>query len=257
MRYAKGTLAVNSDRDIPLLLQVRNSKFISHQQLFTFLQFASLEHSRNSFNWRISRLLQSKYLSFCSGQFGRGTVIYSVTTAGLLQLEDHGHFASVLNSKSQRLPDASLVHHSLELNEIHLALMRAQLLVRWQSDVETASANTVARIPLEKDYDAVVDVWNGAELARFAVEYERTLKSARRYEQIRSVLSQEGRIGCVLYLTSGTELARYLADELCGCPKRLAFTTAPDFRQQLLDTPVTTHPRQPQVAFRQLLRGLF
>lgn len=257
MRYAKGTLALNFDRDIPLLLHVRNSKFITHQQLFAFLQFASLEHSRNSFNWRIQRLLQSAYLSACRGHFGRGTVIYSITASGLLQLEDHGHFASVLNSKTKRLPHASLVHHSLELNEIHLALLRAQLLVRWQSDVETASANTVTRSPLEKDYDAVVDVWNGAELARFAVEYERTLKSARRYDQIRSVLAQEGRIGCILYLTSGTELATYLADELSGLPKRVGFATAPEFRQGLLDTPVTTQPCKPKVAFRQLLGGLF
>ena len=39
MRYAKNSLVINPERDIPLLLQVRNSRFISHQQLFEFMQY--------------------------------------------------------------------------------------------------------------------------------------------------------------------------------------------------------------------------
>ena len=33
MRYAKGGLVISAERDIPLLLQVRNSRFVSHAQL--------------------------------------------------------------------------------------------------------------------------------------------------------------------------------------------------------------------------------
>jgi hypothetical protein len=257
MRYAKGTLSVSASRDIPLLLQVRNSKFITHDQLFEFVQSASFERSRNSFNWRVKRLLGSHYISGCNGNFGRGTAVYRITADGLNQIEDHGHFAAALNSKTLHLPHASQIHHALELNAIHLALIRAHLLIRWQSDVETASSNTISRSPLEKDYDAIVDVWNGKQLARFGLEYERTLKGAAVYDRVRLALGQDGKIGCVLYLTSGFDIVLHLAHELSGLPKRMAFATASIFREQLLDTPVVIHPDQPQAPFRELLRGVF
>ena len=42
MRYAKGGLVINAERDIPLLRQVRNSRFVSHAQLFEFMKLAVL-----------------------------------------------------------------------------------------------------------------------------------------------------------------------------------------------------------------------
>ncbi len=39
MRYTKDSLVINPERDIPLLRQVRNSRFVSHQQLFGFMKF--------------------------------------------------------------------------------------------------------------------------------------------------------------------------------------------------------------------------
>ena len=257
MRYAKGTIAVSLDRDIPLLAQVRDSKFITHQQLFELIHAGRFECSRPSFNWRMKRLLQSNHISICDGNFGVGVVVYRITRDGLVQLENHGQFAVVLNSRTQHLPHPSQAQHALELNAIRLALARADVLAGWQSDVETASSNTISPRPLKKDYDAVVDVWNGGQIARFALEYERTLKSARQYEKVRVALENENQVGCILYLTSGFEIILHLAHELSGIPRRLAFATAPAFRHHLLDTPVILHPHQPEVVFKQLLRGVF
>lgn len=257
MRYARGTISVSLNRDIPLLALVRNSKFITHQQLFELMQSGRYEYSRHSFNWRMKRLVDSKYVSICEGNFGGGAVVYRITADGLLQLETHGQFAAVLNSRTLHLPDPSQVQHALELNSIRIALLRADVLAGWQSDVETASSNTIAEGPLKKDYDAIVDVWNGNQIARFALEYERTLKSARQYEKVRSALEDENRLGCFLYLTSGFEVVLHLAHELSGIPKRLAFATATAFRHRLLDTPVILHPHCPEVIFKQLLRGIF
>jgi hypothetical protein len=257
MRYAKGTVAVSLNRDIPLLAQVRNSKFITHQQLFELMQAGRYECSRQSFNWRMQRLLQSDYVSICEGNFGTGVVVYRITKDGLVQLENHGQFAVILNSATQHLPHLSQAHHALELNAIRLALVRADLLAGWQSDVETSSSNTISPGPLKKDYDAIVDVWNGGQLARFALEYERTLKSARQYEKIRAALENENQVGCVLYLTAGFEIVLHLAHELSGIPMRLAFATVSAFRHHLLDTSVILHPNQPEVIFKQLLRGVF
>jgi len=256
MRYAKGTHSISASRDIPLLVHVRNSKFITHQQLFELAQLASCEHSRESFNWRVKRLVHAGYISASQGNFGNGGVVYRIARPGLIQLENHGKFAASLNSGTQHLPHPSHVYHALELNSIQLALARSNVLITWQSDVETASANTVSTRPLEKDYDAIVDVWNSHTMARFALEYERTLKSAQQYGKICLALEAETAVGCVLYLTSGEEISMHLAHELSGISKRLAFATAAAFRKDLLDTMVLTHPSDPEVSFRTQLRGV-
>src|SRR5215472_14711288 len=256
MRYAKGTHSISASRDIPVLLQVRNSKFITHQQLFSFMRPLN-ESNRRSFNWRIRRLLDASYISVCDGISGRGNLVYRITRQGLLELENHGRFATVLNSRTQHLPHPSHANHALALNSIQLALIQNNLLVSWQSDVEIASANTISRDPMAKDYDAVVDVWNDKTASRFGLEYERTLKSAQQYEKVRRALEAEDKLGCILYLTAGEEICLHLANELSGIPKRLAFATARDFREHLLDTMVMIYPGQPRVSFRTLLRGMF
>lgn len=257
MRYAKGTLSLGVNRDIPLLLYVRNSRFITHQQLFELMRLAGIEYSRESFNWRTRRLITANYISVCPGDFGNGTVVYRITRQGLVQLENHGRFATVLNSRTQHLPHPSQAHHALELNSIQLSLARRNLLLSWQSDIETASLNTVSTSALEKDYDAIVDVWNNDTAARFGLEYERTLKSVQQYQKIRRALEVENKLGCILYLTAGQEISVHLANEFSGVPKRLAFATAKAFCEQLLDTSVIVYAGQPEVPFRSQLHGVF
>ncbi len=103
MRYAKGSLVINAERDIPLLRQVRNSKFVSHHQLFEFMKLGGFDHSRNSFNWRLKRLLDSGHISTCQGVYGAGSAVYRVTKDGLLLLEHHGQFTAVLHSNTRTL----------------------------------------------------------------------------------------------------------------------------------------------------------
>src|SRR6266480_1657448 len=81
-----------------------------------------------------------------------------------------------------------------------------------QTELEIASFNTISRAPYQKGYDAIVDVWIGERTARFALEYERTLKSFKQYEHIRAALEAEEQIGFVLYLTSGMEVLDLLRE---------------------------------------------
>ncbi|MGA7634314.1 MAG: hypothetical protein WCB11_26415 [Terriglobales bacterium] len=81
------------------------------------------------------------------------------------------------------------------MNAIQLALAHKNLLASWQSEVEVASFNTISRSPYEKDYDAIVDVWIGDNRARFALEYERTLKSSKQYERVPRQGLNHSRIG--------------------------------------------------------------
>ena len=124
-------------------------------------------------------------------------------------------------------------------SERHYTLARANLLAGWQSEIEIASFNTISRSPYQKDYDAIVDVWIGDRKVRFALEYERMLKSLRQYERIRTALEAERQIECVLYLTSGMEVLVHLVHEFQSVRKRLAFAGAATFERHLLDTIVT------------------
>ncbi len=239
MRYAKGSLVVNPERDVPLLRQVRNAKFVSHHQLFEFMKLAGFDHSRNSFNWRLKRLLDSGHIGVCHGVHGAGSAVYRVTKAGITLLEHYGQFTAVLHSNTEHLPHLSQVFHALELNAVQLALARANVLAGWQAELEIASFNTVSRIPYQKDYDAIVDVWIGDNTARFALEYERTLKGLAHYERIRTALEAEQQIEFILYLTSGMEVLVHLLREFRSVRKKLAFGAATTFECHLLDTTVT------------------
>ena len=239
MRYAKGSFVVNPERDIPLLRQVRNSKFVSHHQLFEFMKLGGFDRSRNSFNWRLKRLLDSGHISICQGIYGAGSAVYRVSKDGILLLEHHGQFTAVWHSNTKHFPHTSQVFHALELNAVWLALARANVLAGWQTELEIASFNTISRVPYQKDYDAIVDVWIGENTARFALEYERTLKGRAHYERIRTALEAEQQIEFILYLTSGMEVLVHLLREFRSVRKALAFGTATTFEGHLLDTRVT------------------
>jgi hypothetical protein len=253
MRYAKGSLVINAERDVPLLRQVRNSKFVSHHQLFEFMKLGGFDHSRNSFNWRLKRLLDCGHISTCQGVYGAGSAVYRVAKDGLLLLEHHGQFTAVLHSNTEHLPHPSQVFHSLQLNAVQLALARANVLASWQTELEIASFNTISRTPYQKDYDAIVEVWVKERTARFALEYERTLKSLKQYERIRIALEAEQEIEFVLYLTSGVEILVHLLHEFQSVRKQLAFANARSFEQQLLDTIVTGSDGTP-IKFRDLFQ---
>src|SRR5258708_34708106 len=218
------------------------------------MRVCGFERSRNRFNWRIKRLIDAGHIAVCAGVFGAGSSVYRITRDGLTLLEYHGQFTAVLHSNTQHLPNTVQVFHALELNNIQLALARKNLLASWQSEVEVASFNTISRTPYSKDYDAIVDVWVDDGQARFALEYERSLKGAQHYQKIRSVLESEQQIPTILYLSSGPEVLVHLLHEFEGIRRPLASCSASRFVGTLLDTTVTTSEGQPAVCFRSLLK---
>ena len=99
-----------------------------------------------------------------------------------------------------------------------------------------------------------MEVWIGDQKARFALEYEHSLKSYRQYERIRDALHAERQVGCILYLTSGMEVLLHLVQELQSVPRMLAFANAANFRQMLLETKVITGRNLRGTEFRELLQ---
>ncbi len=256
MRFAKGSFVVNRDRDVPLLRQVRNSKFVTQKQLFQFMTLQGIERSRNAFNWRLARLRESGNLTVCPEVQGADSTVYQITRTGLSLLEHFRQFATALNSDTVHLPNGSQAMHALELNNIQLALASNNLLAGWQSEVEIASFNLTSDKPFQKDYDAVVDVRLGTgKEARFALEYERSLKAASHYERIARALEAEGAVSCILYLGANTELLVSLMRRFEGIHKELMFACVDSFEHDLLEVDVFTGLEGPVMKFQELLRS--
>ena len=251
MKNVRRRIVISEHGDVPLLREVRNSKFVSRHQLFTLLDSARSLHP-STFDGRLKRLLDREYLRALPDFFWRGSAVYSIAPRGLMELESHGYFSLALNSATRHMPHPLHVYHALELNEIRLAMVRASLLVGWESELEIASTNLVSA-RFQKDYDAVVRIWSGEQIREFALEYERSLKAARRYARVHEALENERGVSAVLYLTASPDLMCALLYHLAPTSKPLAFATARNFHQHLLATPVFTDARRPPVTLDQFL----
>ena len=252
MRYTKGSFVITREGDIPLLRHVRNCRFVGHQQLFELLEIDAAVSCRRTFNWRVQRLLNTDHIRQVERVSWEGSPVYSIAQKGLCALETQGDFAIALHSRTRKMPDPAQVFHALELNALRLALAHSGLVVSWQSEIEIASCNMISGI-YQKDYDAIVKVWRGTEIREFALEYERSLKSARQYEKVRAALEAERQIACVLYVTADLDLLFAIRYQLIPVSKRLGFALARSLKEQLLAAAVATDGTESAVTLERFL----
>ena len=100
MRYRKGSIAISGEFDIPLLLLIRNSGYITHQQLIALSGHDQSASKYSTFLWRIGRLLAGGYVTLLDRCI-EGHKVYSITHTGLIELESFGHSLASLNSRTQ------------------------------------------------------------------------------------------------------------------------------------------------------------
>lgn len=227
---------LNRERDLPLLLAVRNGTFISHCQLLQLMLDAGTEHDRRCFNWRVRRLVVGAHIRQVPPIAPYSGAIYSITRFGLAVLESYGEGLVSVTSTSRNFPNVLQASHFLEINDIRDAFQRTGKLKSWKSDRELISLNYVIGTPLAKDYDAIVQVEANGDTLRIAIEYERTLKSAERYKEIQDAIQDEGQVDMVLYLTSTVDLVFTLAREFNHPELPMCFASASSLKMNLLDT---------------------
>src|SRR5262249_1552091 len=148
----------------PLLRQVIESQFVSHSQLFAFMNLGHYESKRRSFNWRLGRLLEQGLLHRHCLACVSGGPLYTITKPGIACLEVHGEcYPAAFPISGGRAEEFNVVH-ALELNEIHLALLRRrELRVAWTSEIRMRSSDLCGSRGYAKHYDAVVELWLGEE----------------------------------------------------------------------------------------------
>jgi hypothetical protein len=235
MRYEKGTIQISPARDIPLLQQVLRSGFATSDQLYEFMQLNQSERSRQAFDHRLRRLLAHGLIEKHQGAARGRPQVFVISKEGASLLIDVGElFAGRIGMETGERSCA----HWLDLNDLHLALARNKLLMRWTPASEICSQNDLTQFRYAKDYDAVVAVECGGREIRFGIEYERTPKTYETYRRIASKLGGETLVDTVLYLVPNYHLLCMIRDSVA--PKRVQVCVAlfAEFMDRLLATPV-------------------
>ncbi len=219
-----------------MLQTILRARHISHEQLWRFVQCKTREDRRRIFNWRLKRLVDHELVD--KRAVGNRTSVYSISHEGAEHLVGLGESAAlVVTGGLVDLSDRAL-HHSLELNEIHLSLLEARLLASWQSDLEIRSVNEFTDFGFAKDYDAVAKVELSGRTHLIAIEYERTPKTRARYADVRRIIEGERRVDCVLYLMPAYPLLAHVAKSFERCAMPVFFALVDDFCRNTLEAMV-------------------
>jgi len=227
MGFQKGSITLSPAKDIPILLQVLHSRFITHDQLFEFMVIDCIELKRASFTWRVGRLVEGGLLIRRCARPLTASPVYSLTDVGALMLADYSPVLDSPNDRETSLP--SHVNHSIGLTDLRLSLARQGLLENWESEVTIRAKNELTRSGYAKDYDAIVTVRLDERLVPFALEYERTPKSSKDYLRIRRLLEQEDSLTRFLYIVPEPQLADFIFDCFTGTSVALFIGLAADF----------------------------
>lgn len=253
MRYPKGSVQLNESRDLPLLRQILRSEFVTHSQLFEFMQLNHYERSRKSFDWRLRRLVGRNLIRRQIQPAWTGNSVYSIATNAALLLQGAGEYCLVGHGRFNGKEVERSVPHAIGLNEIHLSLLRAGLLVRWTGSLEVRSQNELTAFGFAKDYDAVVTVRTESGEPRFALEYERGPKPMRYYKDVAALLSREAHVDRVLYLVCNYDLLQFVAGFFGNTQHRVFFGLVEEWHAQLLDMPVSCGSTTRCLRFRDTL----
>jgi hypothetical protein len=252
MRYLKGSIAISETFDLPLLLHVRNARYISQRQLSILLQYGDTELARKRLAWRLDRLAHAEYIHILE-QRARGEKIYSIAHKGLIHLEMMGHGVLSLFSKKKRWLDPILMMHSLELTDIRIVLEKTGILQLWKSDLEVSSENIATGNQYAKDYDAIATLMIDGEFVQYGVEYERSTKAYARYQELRGILADERELSGILYFISGIERFFTVVGALEGAHPGLLFCCADGFEQRKMEALSVKISSQPSRTLREAL----
>jgi hypothetical protein len=209
--------------------------------------------SRNAFNNRVRRLVKHGLLIQRDMPFVNREVVYSVSHSGASELVGRGEHYVQPGGKARSNSAQSSLHHSLELNEIHLALKHSGTLVYWMPETEIRSRNDLTATGYWKYYDAVVTVRLAGQDYKFAVEYERTPKAVRQYLAIRERLERDNSIPCFLYLVPNHDLLWFVADRFLECKRTVCFGLFGDFLEQTLTLSVRKNGSPASVSLDSIL----
>lgn len=248
MRYVKGSITLSPGHDVPLLQQVLQCGFVTHDQLWQFMVYEMVERRGDAFRWRVKRLVEHGFLHRQLVPGKGHSFVYSLTEIGAAELAGFEHCCPGTTVFFERKQDHNRVLHALELNDIHLALCRSGALRRWMSEIEVRSRNKLTECGYAKEYDAILTLQRGEEELRVALEYERQAKGQSRYVEIAAAIEREERVHIVVYLFPDFDLLLFVRAFFEHLRLPIYFGICSEFKRDLLGTRLLN----PQLEYRTL-----
>ena len=254
MRYRKGYIALSDTRDVPLLLTIRNARAITYDQICSLALVEGQESSRRSVHWRLTRLESCELIQRLEFDRFFSQPIFAITPLGLQFLESRGHSLLSLPATVKEVVRKSQILHSVELTALRVALATKGILKSWKWELEIVSTNLVYEAVRTKDYDALAEILVDGKMRSFGIEFERTLKGAGRYKELRRAFRSDAAVDRVLYLTPNTEILYVLAIEMRDVGKPIGFALSRRFQAELLEASILTNSSGNEVvSFRDFL----
>jgi hypothetical protein len=209
------------EKDIPLLLLIRNATFITGRQIFALCD--KKKFTQDSIKARVRRLIQIAQIQEHGQAFPYPGTVLSISRGGMRTLEAVGLGLLSISSESEELASESQIHHYLGLNRVQSILTTSFPSSTWVGDRELRSFNIGANETMAKDYDAVIDIpgtWKSGKKIRLGIEYEKSAKSRDRYVDIRSQIAKESKVNAVVYICENESLSLLISREVFSkkCP---------------------------------------
>ncbi len=224
---------INQKQDSEMLEIIRDTTFITRTQLQALCAKRGLAIARQTFSWRFTRFLKAGLVcTLPTKVFPFKSAVYSITRDGLAVLETFGKGLTSIGSDSEHLASSKQAHHFLTLNEIMFQFDRSFKVQTYMCDRVLRSYNLCLANPVAKDYDAFVTLdrsgCNKPPL-NIGVEYEATLKSIDRYQEISAALNRERQVRLVVYFCGTIGMATSLIEKITSRACLICFGAQGDF----------------------------
>jgi len=220
-----------NQRDGKVLEIVATAKWITHRQLSDIAKITRLEKNDNRkvFEWRVRRLSEWGLLKKQQPPFLNQAILYSITKNGTFRLETMGIHPLSLAYDRDDPESEHFIPHALELNRVWISLLRSGILSRWLPDSAIRVLRRAGSQEYGKVYDAVATLREGYELCKIGIEYERSLKTIDKYQEIGSKLADERGVHAVLYLCPNNDILRTITDVFFRSKKPVIAALMEDF----------------------------
>lgn len=232
MRYRQGSIGFGP-KDGALLEIVGTATRITHTQLFEMASLKYIENVRRVFNWRIERLLQHAMMRKGKVLFRGSDPVYSITRHGIAALASLSiHLVSVYVDSQEEEVQHQL-QHAVELNSIHLTLLRSGALTFWTPAKFLQALNMMPPYDYAKCYDAVATLYIDGQRIELGVEYEHTMKRpVDRYTPIKARIEEEKRADAIMFVVPTAPMRSALWSLMCGLRKEIVIVDARDLSSQ-------------------------
>ncbi len=251
-RYEKGSIQLSDKQDIPLLRQVFHCAYATREQLCEFMQLQGRERSPGALKMRLARLVKNDLIRRFAAVPGTSQSLYAISEAGLRLLVNRGVTYAGRGCGVDR--PLATAEHALQLNEMHLALVRSGELREWIPETDICSRNILTARGYAKDYDAVVSLAaDKQEPVTFALEYERSQKTDADYQAIAITLNREEYVDFVLYVTATPHLFAKVSAVFRKCRQSVAVCLATDLQLRMFEVNVVLLNEQWRMTLRELI----